>query len=251
MFNLIGVITEKRDVVAETYARAIGTRSILEASSMRDEKVLMAWARRSVSYKKRKVVMVLTDTVVPYLFMLKERYNPQVVSVRFDHTQLVFDYDAVFMPHEIGWGVDKKKWARVAKNRRPKDNPTFFMLSRDESMERRIMDRGCKVAYGGPERFYLGDVAIQPRKVNVPTLMYEAAASGMGVISTKDNAVWTDRLGVYDGVRIEGGVDFVVGTVWNSDFVYAGSIARDMVLSMDEFRVRMRSLLKANLRDWS
>jgi hypothetical protein len=251
MFHLVGVVAEERDIVAETYAQAIGTQSIFEAGRMTDYRQFLAWSRRSVSYKGRRVVLVLTDTIVPYLFVVKERYSPLFVSVRFDHTEMVFDYDAVFSPLDMGWGVDKSWWNMVADSRRPKYKPVFFMLNRDENIEREIIELGYDIAYGGPEKFYLGDVALQTRKEDVPIEMYNAAASGMAVISISNNSMWVDRLGAYDGVYLDDGVAQVVREVAGSDFLYAGLMARDMVPTLSELRVRIRSLLEKNLGNWA
>jgi len=115
------------------------------------------------------------------------------------------------------------------------------MLSSDAAIEQRLRELGYDVHSG--DNFYLGDVAIEPNGVVVPTKMYEAASSGMPVVSIKENEGWTKPLGVYENLFLDDSVDRVVSDVVGSDFLYAGMIARDMVPGLRDFRQRMWSIL--------
>ena len=232
-----GLITGTVDHIAQAYLDTKMFGYVYEASKMRHWRQLYAWGKNV-----DKMIVSLTGDVNPYLRAIKDRYGTPIVGVRYYPWDTIFDYDAVYESWDIGWGVDKKRYADIAENRRPKPKPAFHMLSPDAEIEGALAGLGYKVHSGN--NYYLSDVALEPRPVVVPTAMYEAAASGMPVISIRENEHWTDELGVFGGLFLDESLERVIHEVCESDLMYAGMIALDMVPSLSEFKESVRSLLK-------
>jgi len=241
-FRSMGLIVNSVDDIARGYSAAMRNCQVFDSSKCRDWRQLYVWFRHVASSSGYiRVAVSLTDSVNPYLHHIKERYSTHLVGVQFGEWSLHYDYDALYEPWEVGWGIDRSQYLSVMENRRPKTKPAFHMLSSDAAIEQRLRELGYDVHSG--DNFYLGDVAIEPNGVVVPTKMYEAASSGMPVVSIKENEGWTKPLGVYENLFLDDSVDRVVSDVVGSDFLYAGMIARDMVPGLRDFRQRMWSIL--------
>ncbi|NIQ88690.1 MAG: hypothetical protein GWN93_06245 [Deltaproteobacteria bacterium] len=243
----VGIIADGPSEAAKGYAEALGTRHVLDINTVRSWRQIYTWFRNVTSYDKYiEVAILLTDKATPYLSALKSRYGTVLVAVPFHQWGIHYDYDFTFMPWEIGWGIDKSPYQRVAESRRPKTKPAFHMLSHDAEVEEELRDLGYDVFFGNS--YHMADVALEPSRVLLPTRMYEAAASRMPVISVRANEGWTKAFGAYDYLFLDDiDLDLIVEEVADSDFLYAGMMAMDMVPSFKDFREHIRALLN-NLR---
>ena len=232
-----GLIVDTVDHIAQAYLDTKMFTYFFEVSKMAHWRQLYTLGKHIDG-----MIVSLTGNANPYLGAIKDRYDIPIIGIRFSPWDTQFDYDVVYESWEIGWGVDKKRYADITANRRPKSTPAFHMLSPDEEIESALIEWGYKVHSG--TSYHLGDVALEPRPVVVPTAMYEAAASGMPVVSIRENEHWTDELGVFEGLFLDDLLVDVVDEVCRSDFLYAGMIASDMVPSLQEFRESVRALLK-------
>ena len=243
-FATVGIIADGPSRIADRYAEALCTRHVLDVRSITSWQQLSTWARNTTSHDKYiEVAILLTDMANEFLGYIRGRYGTIVIAVPFRQWSLHFDYDHVLQPWEVGWGVSKDDYSRVAGSRMIKRVPAFHMLSECDEIERELLGLGYKVFKG--RHYHMADVAIEPSRVLVPDNMYAAAASGMPVISVRANQGWTKVLGVYEGLFLDDvDIGYIVSEVRDSDFLYAGMIARDMVPDWRDFRIHIRALLQ-------
>jgi hypothetical protein len=237
-YDGVGIIADTIDYVSRAYSTALCAKNVFRLDTMRDWRELYVWARHGIS-----TILTLTDGANSYLEYVGDKYNLPLIGIRFREWKTVCDYNAIIEAWEVGWGVDKERFALIVSNRRPKPKPTYHLLSHDEAIDSRLKELGRTVRYG--TNYYLGDVALEPSSVTVPVAMYNAAASGMPVISTRENELWTRVFGVYEDLFLDDSIDKVVAEVEQSDFLYAGMVASDVVPSWWDFRVKLRELLNS------
>ena len=237
----IGFAVRSLDEPIKMYVETLGrgTQWILPTT---DWRMFHAWVM-SRARRPLKTVVVTDMCYVPFLDYVKGRFGSKVVclDMRDDGSVSWPDADANYTAYDFGWGVDKIRWQKEALFRDWHKYPVFYLTERHFELEGALIERGYRVA-SGDKNYSMGNVAIVPNRQYAPSSIYEAMASGMAVVTTRENERWLDGFPCFS-TYLEDGVDAILGDVTGTDFKLLGMMAQETVPSVRDFREKLLGIL--------
>jgi len=227
----IGFAVEDLEFPVTYYIDTLGTRTAWITSGIGWD-TFLTWIRDRNS--RNKVVVVTSMEFIPFLDYTKHQTGAHFVCLEIDKPSYWLEADANYNTVDLGWGVDKMHWWRIGERREWQREPSFFLTGENSSLEDGITNRGYKV-FKGDAGYVAANVAIVPEPRVVPHDIYNAMATGMPVVTTRDNAPWLSSFPSFD-VFVEDGVEAIIEEVRGTDFKNLGMMAQEMVPDTASFR---------------